>query len=99
MLGDIMRHNTTLRHRGFSGSPSDEELIKYKKHADGLEQAQRQRFNDSDDPFTFFESAFEQDVRDDLAGYRAFIKNALEQKEIEAQQKKCAECMEGTDSY
>lgn len=61
-----------------------EELGKFIAHADRLEVEQRDRFRVAPDNYNFFESAFEQEIRDEIADRREFIKRQLETKaEIE----------------
>lgn len=62
----------------------DVELKKFEKFATKLERQQRSRFAQSEDPYNFFESAFELEVRAQIAEYRERVRRTLEIREQEA---------------
>lgn len=55
--------------------PTLDEIEKYRKHADDLETKQRQRFEKHPDRYTFFNSMFEQTVKEDIDDFRTRVEN------------------------
>lgn len=84
-------HAPNSRSARVSRVMTNEEIAKFNKYAADLEMDQRKRFADHRDPYTFFESDFEQQILLDIDAYRRTADRALELKKDE-EMPVCSDC-------